>query len=227
MNAIGSSRPSNRVAQRDLRPYHHPRKFEPRTRHPGPGRTVDQAAERVTELLQEVDLADPEKSAELLRLVYDDLRLLAARQMRGEHGDRTLQPTALVHEAYLRLADRCSLKWENRAHFFRVVARAMRQVLVDGARRRNAEKRGGDWRRVTLEPNLLADTAEECGVLELHEALARLGEMDPALERLVELRFFAGLTVEEAASSMGISARKAAKDWAAARLWLNRELVGG
>jgi RNA polymerase sigma-70 factor, ECF subfamily len=188
---------------------------------------VDDIAERVTELLQQVDLANPEESDELLRLVYDDLRALAARQMRGEHGSRTLQPTALVHEAYLRLADGGSLKWASRSHFFRVVARAMRQVLVDQARRRNAGKRGGDWQRVTLESNLLADTAEERGVLELHEALARLGELDPALERLVELRFFGGLTVEEAAATLGVSPRKAAKDWAAARLWLSRELAGG
>lgn len=188
---------------------------------------MDETMGRVTKLLQRVNLSDPEQADELMRLVYDDLRAMAARKMRGEHGHRTLQPTALVHEAYLRLADGGSMEWASRTHFFRVAGRAMRQVLVDEARRRNAGKRGGDWRRVTLEPNLLADTAEERGVLDLHEALERLGELDPALERLVELRFFAGLTVEEAAAALGVSPRKAAKDWAAARLWLNRELVGG
>jgi RNA polymerase sigma-70 factor, ECF subfamily len=179
----------------------------------------------VSEILQRVNLADPAQADELLALVYDDLRALAARQLRRERPGHTLQPTALVHEAYLRLADGASIEWEGRAHFYRVAGRAMRQVLVDGARRRQAAKRGGDWRRVTLDPELVGDGSPEHDVLALHEALERLGRLDEPLERLIELRFFTGLTVEEAADVLGVSRRKAAKDWAAARLWLRRELA--
>ena len=181
----------------------------------------------VTDLMQRVDFSDPEEAEELLRLVYDDLRVLAARHMRRESAGRTLQPTALVHEAYVKLAEGRSPNWGGRTHFFRVAGRAMRQVLVDEARKRKAAKRGGDWRRITLEADLADDRTDEHDILELHEVLQRLGEMDPYLETLVERRFFAGLTVDEAALSLGVSRRKAAKDWAAARLWLRRELSFG
>lgn len=182
---------------------------------------------RITEILERVDLSNPEEADELLRLVYDDLRALAARHMRREAAGRTLQPTALVHEAYLKLAEGRSPDWHGRAHFFRVAGRAMRQVLVDEARKRNAAKRGGGCHLVTLDPELADNRADEHDILELHEVLERLGTLDPYLERLVERRFFAGLTVDEAADSLGVSRRKAAKDWAAARLWLRRELQVG
>ena len=187
---------------------------------------MSKKSDRVSEILEGLELSDPEQARELMDLVYDDLRALAANQVRREAPGRTLRPTELVHEAYLRLASGRPQQWQGRPHFFRVAARAMRQVLVDEARRRKAAKRGGAWRRVTLDAELVGDGAAEHNLLELHEALERLGGMDPELERLVELRFFTGLTLDEAAASLGVSRRKAAKDWAAARLWLGRELAG-
>lgn len=189
-------------------------------------RGVPRTPRRLTDLLSGLDLADPAQAAELLDLVYEELRTLAARKMRREKNAITLQPTALVHEAYLRLAAGRPVAWEGREHFFRVAARAMRQVLVDQARRRRAGKRGGEQIRVTLESEILGESADPCDVLSIHEALERLRVVAPDLERLIELRFFGGLTVEEAADALGVSPRKAAKDWAAARLWLHRELVG-
>jgi RNA polymerase sigma factor (TIGR02999 family) len=169
--------------------------------------------------------ASPAGTEQLLALLYDELRTLAARHLRREGAGHTLQPTALVHEAYLRLAGSREIQWNGRAHFFRVAARAMREVLIDSARRRAAARRGGGWRRVTLDSSLLADGADDCEVLDLHEALHRLGTLDPGLEQLVEMRFFGGLTLDESADALGVSRRKAANDWAAARLWLRRELT--
>lgn len=181
---------------------------------------------RVTEVLNRVDLSDPDQAAELLDLVYEDLRALAARKMHREQS-QTLQPTALVHEAYMRLAESAPLDLRGRTHFMRIAGRAMRQVLVDEARRRLSVKRGGDRRRVTLSTDLLRGGDTEHDLLELHEALERLGELDRKLEQLVELRFFSGFTLDEAATILGVSRRKAAKDWAVARLWLRRELSVG
>jgi RNA polymerase sigma-70 factor, ECF subfamily len=172
-----------------------------------------------------LDLSDPVQAGRVFPVVYEELRALAARQIRRERADAMLQPTELVHEAYMRLAGSAGLHWEGRAHFLRLAARAMRQVLIDAARRRNADRRGGAWRRITLDPNVVSESASDFDVLELHEALARLGGLDGALEELVELRFFAGLTLDQAAAALGVSRRKAAKDWAAARLWLRRELT--
>jgi RNA polymerase sigma factor (TIGR02999 family) len=155
------------------------------------------------------------------------LRSLAARQLRREGDAWTFQPTALVHEAYLKLAHGPSIKWEGRAHFYGIAARAMRQVLVDAARKRGAERRGGALPHVTLESDVMIDDGADVGIMDLHEALERLGLLDASLERLVELRFFTGLTLDETADTLGVSRRKAAKDWAAARLWLKLELAGG
>ena len=187
---------------------------------------MEKRLDRIGEILTDVKLSDPEQAEELMRLVYDDLRDLARRHLRREAPGRTLQPTELVHEAYLRLAGGGALHLEGREHFFRVAGRAMRQVLVDAARRRSATKRGGDRRRVTLDAELLSDGACERDLLGLHEALERLGAVAPDLERLVELRFFTGLSLDEAAAALGVSRSKAAKDWSGARLWLSRELSG-
>lgn len=180
---------------------------------------------RRTAILDAVNLEGPVDAAAIMPLVYDELRVLAGRYLRSERADHTLRPTALVHEAYIRLADAGPLSVEGRGHFLGLAARAMRQVLVDSARARGAAKRGGDWRRVTLDANQVGADPADVDVLALNRALERLANLDPELERLVELRFFTGLTVTEAATVLTISPRKAAKDWSAVRLWLRRELA--
>lgn len=179
---------------------------------------------RLATILTSINLGDPQEAADVLPLVYDELRHIAQRQLRRERPDHTLQPTALVHEAYVRLAGAGTLSVEGRTHFLRLAARAMRQILVDAARAKQAAKRGGDWQRVTLEGDLAGAEERPWDIIDLHDALTRLAERDPALERLVELRFFTGLTVQEAAEVLDVSPRKAAKDWAGVRLWLRKEL---
>ena len=188
--------------------------------------TMDTSGPRVTMLLQNLDLADRAQADELLTLVYGELRVLAGRHLAREQAAHTLQPTALVHEVYLRLAGGRKITWESRAHFFGIAARSMRQVLVDHARRRDADKRGGGLRHIPLHSDLMADSDDGCDILELHAALERLDAMDPQLSRLVEVRFFAGLSLDDAAIALGVSRRKVAKDWSVARLWLSRELNG-
>lgn len=183
--------------------------------------------ERLTEILRRLDLADADDADVLLEFVYDELRALASNHMRRERGGHTLQPTALVHEAYMRLARGGELSVNDRRHFFRLASRAMRQVLVDSARRRAAERRGGGVERVTLETAAASEKPEILDVLALDQALDRLAAVEPSWARQVELRFFTGLTVEEAAEALGVSPRKAAKDWAVIRLWLARELGEG
>jgi RNA polymerase sigma factor (TIGR02999 family) len=186
--------------------------------------TVDDLRARVTQILQNLNAADPRGRDELVAVVYDDLRALAQAQLRRERAGHTLQPTALVNEAYLRLFDASANSWESRAHFFGVAARAMRQVLVDYARKRDAAKRGGEMERVTLVTDIAEAGDNATDVIELHIALEKLSAQDEALARLVELRFFGGLTLDEAADVLGVSRRKAAQDWGVARLWLMREL---
>lgn len=178
----------------------------------------------LTRILQELDPEDDAQTEELMGVVYEELRTLARAQMRGEGEGHTLQPTELVHEAYFRLVESPSLGWESRGHFFGAAARAMRQILVDHARRRTADKRGGGERPVTLSTEIASEPGIPVEVLDLNRALTNLEAQEPALARLVELRFFAGLTVTEAANTLGISPRKAARDWSVARLWLHREL---
>jgi len=185
---------------------------------------VENARSRVTHILQSLNSADAPQQAALVAIVYDELRSIAQRQLRNERPGHTLQPTALVNEAYLRLFDPTANGWESRAHFFGVAARAMRQVLVDHARKRDAAKRGGELQRVTLVTDIAEAGKSETDLLDLHLALEKLAQNDEALARLVELRFFTGLTLDEAADTLGVSRRKAANDWAAARLWLQREL---
>ena len=185
---------------------------------------MENARSRVTHILQSLNSADAPQQAALVAIVYDELRSIARRQLRNERPGHTLQPTALVNEAYLRLFDPTANGWESRAHFFGVAARAMRQVLVDHARKRDAAKRGGELQRVTLVTDIAEAGQSETDLLDLHLALEKLAQNDAALARLVELRFFTGLTLDEAADTLGVSRRKAANDWAAARLWLLREL---
>jgi RNA polymerase sigma factor (TIGR02999 family) len=166
-------------------------------------------------------------SSRLLPIVYDELRRLAASYLRRERPGHTLQPTALVHEAFLRLVDQERVDWQGQTHFFAVAAQAMRRVLVDYARRRRRAKRGGGWLRVPLDDAL--DLGDGQGlaledVLALDQALTRLSELDPREARLVEQRFFAGRTLAEAAEELGVSLRTAESDWAHAKAWLSREL---
>lgn len=181
----------------------------------------------VTRILQSLDLSDRDQAERLMALVYDELKALAASQLRRERFDHTLRTTALVHEAYLKLVDASSLGFDGRGHFFGCAARAMRQILVDHARERAAQKRGGGWERVTLGGIIGEADPFVAEILDLHEALEKLSTKDEDLARLVELRFFAGLTLDEAADARGVSRRKAAKDWSVARLWLQRELTRG
>jgi RNA polymerase sigma factor (TIGR02999 family) len=180
-----------------------------------------------TRLLDDVSAGDEAAAAALFALVYEELRRLAATALRGERRDHTLQPTALVHEAYLRLGDEPQARWENRAHFVAVAARAMRRVLVDHARARKAQKRGSGGARVSLEDIDLVAPApnSDLDLVLLDQALARLSLIDPRQGRMVELRFFGGLTVDETAALLGTSARTVKRDWRMARAWLKREMA--
>jgi len=171
--------------------------------------------------------ASPGTAEELMPLVYDQLRRLAARLLAGERRDHTLQPTALVNEAYLRLIDQSRVDWRGRTHFFAIGARMMRRLLIDHARRHGSAKRGEGWRRVTLaEPIAGAGRCDldQCELLDLHGALERLAACDAREARIVELRFFGGLTTSEIAEVLGVSNRTVEGDWMHARAWLRREL---
>ncbi|MEO5898132.1 MAG: ECF-type sigma factor [Vicinamibacterales bacterium] len=162
----------------------------------------------------------------LLPLVYKELRRLAAGYLRREKPGQTLQPTALVHEAYLRLMKDRPDRWQNRAHFCAIAAHSMRQILIERARARGAAKRGGARPRVTLDDALIAGEDRSIDLLALDEALERLTALDPEQARLVELRFFGGLTVEETAAAMDISPATVKRHWTIAKAWLTRELQG-
>jgi RNA polymerase sigma factor (TIGR02999 family) len=161
----------------------------------------------------------------LMDAVYGELRRLAGAYLRRERPDHTLPPTALVHEAYLKLVDQKRVRWQNRAHFFAIAARQMRRILVDHARAHRAEKRGGSA-TIPLTDLDLAGIQPEVDVLELETALEKLAVLDPRQGRLVELRFFAGLTVEETATVLDVAPITVKRDWALARAWLYRELRG-
>ncbi|MGI8497458.1 MAG: sigma-70 family RNA polymerase sigma factor [Gemmatimonadaceae bacterium] len=161
----------------------------------------------------------------LIPAVYEELHRQAARAMRREGHEHTLQPTALVHEAYLRLVDQQRVEWRNRAHFFGIAAEVMRRVLVDHARAKLAAKRGGGAQRLTLECAADVSAANsETDVLALHDALDRLALFDPGQARLVEMRYFGGLSIEETAESLGVSPATVKREWVLARAWLRREL---
>lgn len=180
----------------------------------------------VTELL--IAWSDGRRDAleNLIPLVYEDLRRLATGYMRHEAAGHALQPTALVHEAYVRLIDQKQVKWRNRAHFFGVAASMMRRILVDHARRRRAEKREGNRERVTLTDNeVAAEGPREIDVLALHESLEQLATFDPQQERIVELRYFGGLTIEETAEVVGVSPATVVREWTIAKAWLRANLL--
>jgi RNA polymerase sigma-70 factor, ECF subfamily len=160
----------------------------------------------------------------LLPVVYQELRRLAAAYIRNEKPGQTLQPTALVHEAYLRLMKDRPERWQNRAHFCAIAAHSMRQILIERARARNAQKRWGDKARVTLDEALVHGGEQSVDLLALDSALERLAALDPEQARIVELRFFGGLTVEETADELGVSPATVKRHWTVARAWLTREL---
>jgi len=177
----------------------------------------------VTQLLARLTGGDPQVLNTLLSLVYDELRLLARSYLQRERSDHTLQSTALVHEAYLRLVDQ-NVSWQNRAHFFGIAAQMMRRVLVDHARSRNAAKRGDGVCRVTLNEDLMGAGQRDVNVIALDRALTDLAAFDPRQSRIVELRFFAGLSIEDTAEVLKISPATVKREWAMAKAWLHREL---
>jgi RNA polymerase sigma factor (TIGR02999 family) len=187
-----------------------------------------QSMSDVTQILSAIEKGDAHAAGQLLPLVYEELRKLAAQKMAQEVSGQTLQATALVHEAYLRLVDvKQAQHWNSRGHFFAAAAEAMRRILVEQARRRNAAKRGGQAHREELEESAIPAPEPSVDVLALHEALERLEQADPVSANLVKLRFFAGLTMSEAAEALAMSVRSAHDLWAYARSWLRREIGTG
>jgi RNA polymerase sigma factor (TIGR02999 family) len=177
----------------------------------------------VTRLLLEVRDGSPAAFDRLMPLVYHDLRKVAHKQLLRER-KTALETTALVHELYLKLVDQADIDWEGRSHFYGIAARAMRQILVDFARKRQTQKRGGGWRRTTLTNRHLGVEVNLDELLALDEALARLGKADERQRQVVEMRFFGGMTVDEIAAVLGVSARTIHRDWIKARAWLYSEL---
>ena len=178
----------------------------------------------ITRILDSIERGQARAADELLPLVYEELRRLAAQKLAGEAAGHTLQPTALVHEAWLRLAGEDNQKWDGRGHFFAAAAEAMRRILIENARRKQAQKRGVNPERVKLEDVDVAVLADDETLLLVNEALEKLETEDPGAAQVVKLRFFAGMTNEEAGQALGISARTAKRYWTFARAWLFREL---
>jgi len=182
--------------------------------------------EDVTGLLLAWKDGSSEALDELIPVVYSELRRLARQQLRGERPGHSLQPTALTHEAFLRLFGARQVGWQDRAHFFAVASQLMRRVLVEHARKRGAAKRGGDATRVTLDGAKVAADTVDVDVVALNDALARLEEIDARQSRIVELKYFGGLNTEEAAEVLGVSPATVTRDWRVAKRWLRRELNG-
>ncbi len=178
-----------------------------------------------TELLVKWGKGDQQALQELMPRVYDELRRLAAHLLRRERAGHTLQPTALVHEAYLRLVDQTRVDWQNRAHFLGVAAQMLRRVLVDHARAKQRRKRSSGTVVLSFEESLVSGPEQNLDVVALDEALSELARIDPQQSRIVELRFFAGVSIEETAASLAISPATVKRDWAVARAWLYRRLT--
>ncbi len=181
----------------------------------------------VTMLLKQISSGNQNAVAELVPLLYDELRRMASRYLQRERPGHTLQATALVHEAYLRLVDQKGVEWQNRSHFFGVAAQQMRRILVDYARAHHAAKRGGPLPKISLDDALAIAEGRTGDLLELDEVLTRLASIDAQQVRIIELRFFAGLTVEETAEVLNISPATVKREWTTAKAWLAREIERG
>jgi RNA polymerase sigma factor (TIGR02999 family) len=182
----------------------------------------------LTLVLQQMERGEPQAADELLMLVYDELRRMAAWKMASESASHTLQPTALVHEAWLRLGGDDQPTWQNRAHFFGAAAEAMRRILIDRARRRRGLRHGGGLKRAQVDDfDMIASLEDDDQLLAVHEALDKLEAKDPPKAELVKLRYFAGMTIQEAATALGISEPTAKRWWTFARTWLYEEIRTG
>jgi RNA polymerase sigma-70 factor, ECF subfamily len=185
---------------------------------------MDPASTNVTLLLKRYSNGDRDALAELIPQIYDRLRRLASSYLQRERSDHTLQTTALVHEAYLRLVDQKQVDWNNRNHFFAVAAQMMRRILVDHARKHHSFKRGGSFTRISLDEAAVFSREQPQELIAVDALLTRLASLDPEGSRIVELRFFAGLSLEETAEVMGLSIAKVRRDWSVAKAWFAREL---
>ena len=179
----------------------------------------------VTRILNAIEQGDPRATEELLPLIYEELRLLAAQKLSKEPPGQTLQATALVHDVYIRLVEQKAQGWNSRGHFFRAAAEAMRRILVENARSKKRLKRGGDWQRIELKDSYLGTEQESDDLLAVNEALDKLSLEEPSVADLVKLRYFAGLTIDQVAEIQGISRRSVIDHWAYARSWLTREIT--
>ncbi len=181
----------------------------------------------ISKILEAIELGDANAADELLPLVYKELRTLAERKMAVEPAGLTLQPTALVHEAYLRLTKNNDQEWKSRSHFFAAAAEAMRRILIEDARRKNRLKHGGKFNRIDLDPAEISEVESSEDLLALNDALAKLSDEDSVKAELVKLRYFAGLTLEQASEILGISRTTAARYWTYSRAWLFQEIKRG
>jgi RNA polymerase sigma-70 factor (ECF subfamily) len=185
------------------------------------------SSNNVTQMLHDWSHGDREVLDKLVPVVYEELRRQAARYLKRERPGHTLQTTALIHEAYIRLIDQKNVHWQNRAHFYAISAKLMRRILVDHARSRQAAKRGGSDIKLPLEEAIIASEGREVDLVALDEALERLAAIDPQQSRVVELKFFSGMSVEETAEVLGVSTRTVKRDWNVAKAWLRREISEG
>ena len=186
---------------------------------------MTQPSHQVTKLLKDWSVGDQSAADKLMPLVYEELRRLAHQYMRREKPGNTLQTCALVNEAYVRLVDQSQIQWESRSHFFGIAARLMRQILVDQARRRNFAKRGGGAIRVSLNEATAVAQEQSASVMALDDALKSLEKIDPRKSRIVELRFFGGMSIEETAEALRVSPGTVMRDWTFARAWLQKEMT--
>jgi len=179
---------------------------------------------RVTQLLLQLSGGNHEVAGELVPLIYAELKRIAGGQLRKERPGHTLQATALVHEAYLKLVDQRGVTWQSRAHFFGVAATVMRRILLDYAKSRNRFKRGGGVQRISFDEDLVATAERASELIQIDEALTRLERLDPRQAKVVEMRFFGGLSVEETSVALGVSEPTVKREWAMAKAWLHREI---